>query len=748
MSGVNAITGTSGGNDAVVSSTEHEHEKVYEFTPLADTAASTVTYDTVFDKTTFAETGQNTYSLYNYYTEGWTPPPREPLTYSLNTSTETSVLVTDITSLQDALTNTKPRLIYIIYDIEDTTTLTRSPMVVDYEVSIIGNYGTNSTITFYNPNSAIFNVTSDNVHFVNLHLKNIGGGTTSTCINFTDTTASNNIVERCTFTTNESAIFSANNQIQIVSNTFKFDGPVNSHRYMILYRCTGETLIYDNTFDSNQPTFVGTTQFILMTGSSADFVNGHLVVKGNTGVGCVQRLGMTEISPVNFTLSLINNNILTNNDFWIVYGANTIEGFKEITVSGNTVELHPGSSGFKGLIGVDQPSTGTVLYNLPLVVFRASLNTAPSNFRSDYAPIPNASSANPVVGYRPDKFTLPEGYVLNIRPPLVAGSADQPAQTSTSTPVEHDHGDVYALADHSHTGTYAVANHNHDGTYLTGTEEKNEEPAFKKVKLSNNAETTSLPDGTLIRKDATVEFHHSSLSNGKQTLAFDSDVLQNAEDINNLETKIDVDLKDNTRTHVLTVLDDPNVIVQENAQTAGSVWHKNNRLYTNAVGTNTGIGTIALLTDIQSTGLTSASPMMTVTGNNVGTGQMSGGIQMFFYRMNNVVFAFMPGFSWVGVGTAPHPYFYPITISDIPVGFRPTVPWVGTYRVREYTPPLYNTNPSYYTANSALVQAKQSVANGQFDQLQFFRDEHYSGSSFSGTNAFNISFTSMMWYTS
>ena len=213
------------------------------------------------------------------------------------------------------------------------------------------------------------------------------------------------------FQTNESAIWSANAQIAIEVCSFTFLGSADSHRYIILSRTTGTTQILNNTFRGNGAS-TPSTACVLFTGESINSNNyseGTFIFSNNTSDGtAIQRVGIMEVLPSpysNFKMYFTDNTILTNTDFFILYGDVTSVGISEIVLSNNNVSLIPTSSGFKGLIGLDMPTPPIPITIIEFPRIRASRNTIPTTIRSDYTPFDQCSNELAIVCYRASKFS-------------------------------------------------------------------------------------------------------------------------------------------------------------------------------------------------------------------------------------------------------------------------------------------------------------------------------------------------------
>ena len=376
----------------------------YGLITVSEDELNDIDYKTDYDKTTWTNTSLDTYNFYNYYAAPLKPTLRTPFVPLDNRATNVSNEI----DLDIAIFEQKDN-IFITGDFSIT-----SSKIISFSCKIYGDSLTKPTITADGISTSLFNVDADNVFFENLVLVNANTSSNANCIYFGfNPEAKNNAVHNCVLRTNEFAITSDHYQIQIYNNAFEFIGTPDSHRYIYLSRCLGEVLIYENTFATNGTTGSPNTACMLINspnGSSA-FDGGHLVIYKNTSVGLIQRMAIMETNPINFKLSLLENTIETNTDFFILFGGTMLSGFTEIIAYKNTVTLMPTSAGFKGLIGWDGPSSD-ITY-CPIV--RGSLNNLPSNLRVDYSSLPNLGN---ILCYKNTSFTTSLEVPLN--PALVA----------------------------------------------------------------------------------------------------------------------------------------------------------------------------------------------------------------------------------------------------------------------------------------------------------------------------------------
>jgi len=363
----------------------------------------TLDYNPKLSKITWTNTELNTYNLYNYYGRAYRPTLRTPFTPAQN-----STIISTEAQLNTAISSQNDNIVFA-----NTITLT-STKTISHSCKISCLTGTRFSIIASGITN-MFNVTADNVFFDNVEFVNGNSSSVTTCITFTGN-ATNNCVHNSVFKTNEFAITSSLPQVQIYNNQFQFEGtPPDSHRYISLSKCTGKTLIYENTFIGNG--LLSTACLLISGASTSDFTNGHLFLfKNISDIVPLQRMAIMETTPANFKLTMTENNIETYTDFFILYGDGMLDGFDEITANNNTVTLIDGSPGFKGLVGWDSPGSGGIITYSPII--RGSLNTLPNTLRDDYSPLPNCTNDNPILCFKNTKFSTELQVPIN--PPLVA----------------------------------------------------------------------------------------------------------------------------------------------------------------------------------------------------------------------------------------------------------------------------------------------------------------------------------------
>jgi hypothetical protein len=356
------------------------------------------------DTQNWTEGSLEKYNFYNYYGEAYKPALREGYI-----PVDELFYVYSELDLDDAINLQKDNI-----QLGNSFSITSSKYI-SHSCKIFGGIE-KYQITFAST-SSILNVSAEYVFIDSVSFLNSNASSNASCILLYGA-SSNNIIQNCVFNTNEFAISSSCNQIQINDCVFNFVGSADSHRYISLPKITGETLIYNNTFNSNGAS-TPNTACVYLSGANKDaFTNGHLVLYNNTSNQYVQRMGILETACENFKLTFIENTLYTNTDFFIIYGANILDGITEIVASKNTCTLMPTSIGFKGLIGYDAPSVvGNISY-APII--RGSMNNLPSNLRLDYTALPNTDS---ILCYNNTKFT--SSLVVKLNPPLVAIASTQ-----------------------------------------------------------------------------------------------------------------------------------------------------------------------------------------------------------------------------------------------------------------------------------------------------------------------------------
>jgi hypothetical protein len=259
----------------------------------------------------------------------------------------------------------------------------------------------------------IFN--GDNCLVESITIRNTGTGSSAIALGFTSTTANNNYVANCTIQTNEVGIYFTNNQIQIQNSFFQFVGSPDSHRYIIIGKTTGSTFIINNTFQANGA-LTPNSQAIFCNSSAANFTNGKIIIKNNTGTLPFQRVMMweTPLTGANIEFYFDTNTFTTSSGFFVFYTQNCLQGISSILAINNVETFSGTPPGGKGIIGCDNAINGT-LYT-PTIY--ASGNTA-ATLRVDYTDWSSDSSRT--VAYATARFS-PVG-LITINPASTAGWA-------------------------------------------------------------------------------------------------------------------------------------------------------------------------------------------------------------------------------------------------------------------------------------------------------------------------------------
>ena len=393
----NGVEGSLGGGYGVITL-----PSVIEDVLINDTRD--IDYLPSLDTQNWTEGSLEKYNFYNYYGEAYKPALREGYI-----PVDELFYVYSELDLDDAINLQKDNI-----QLGNSFSIT-STKTISHPCKIFG--GIEKYQITYASTSSILNLVSENVFIDSVSFLNSNASSVASCVNLSGN-FSNNIIQNCVFNTNEFAITSSCNQIQINDCVFNFVGSADSHRYISLPKITGETLIYNNTFNSNGAS-TPNTACVYLSGANKDaFTNGHLVLYNNTSNQYVQRMGILETTCENFKLTFIKNTLYTNTDFFIIYGANVLDGITEIVASKNTCILIPSSIGFKGLIGYDAPGVVGNIGYAPII--RGSMNNLPSNLRLDYTALPNTDN---ILCYNNTKFT--SSLVVKLNPPLVAIASTQ-----------------------------------------------------------------------------------------------------------------------------------------------------------------------------------------------------------------------------------------------------------------------------------------------------------------------------------
>lgn len=337
------------------------------------------------------------YTLYKKQALLLKPIERTPQTY-----TGTLYTINDFSTFQNtiSLLNNGDRI-----DITSNITLT-STLTIDKSIRLYSS--NNSILSSSQTTTLVFS--GDNVLIENITINNSSTSSVASTINFTSTTANNNIVRNATIQTNEFAIQSTNNQIQIVDCRFELIGTPDSQRFINLQKTTGTTIIHNCDF-------IGYTSTQCVFSNSGDFTNGIISMCDNktsafvTGFNAVQRLAMFEntfTSNSNLRIICLNNKINCSSGFIIFYSSSSLQGIKDIYLENNQEILGGTATGSKGLVGLDQLSTnGTINSNCQIYEF----NNIVPNLRIDYSDI--TVEQNRTVAMATGKFTLSNNFTTS-----------------------------------------------------------------------------------------------------------------------------------------------------------------------------------------------------------------------------------------------------------------------------------------------------------------------------------------------
>jgi hypothetical protein len=277
------------------------------------------------------------------------PQERTPISY-----TGTVYEVKDELEFVSALSEPSPlSIIRLTADITFTSVKTLDVSTSD--IKITSDTGTR-TIT-YNSTTSIINIEGDYCLFDGVRFYNNNTSATANCLNFSSTTAANNYVRNCVFTTNESAIVSVNSQIQITNNTFNWIGAIaDSNKYITLYKNTGNTIISNNTFYGNASLI--TIPISITTNGSSSFTNGTFVIKNNlSGSSSVtQNLAFIDATfniNDNVKFWIHDNNLQINNGYVVFYNTLPMTGVLSLVAWNNIETLGFFSTGSRGIISCD-----------------------------------------------------------------------------------------------------------------------------------------------------------------------------------------------------------------------------------------------------------------------------------------------------------------------------------------------------------------------------------------------------------
>jgi hypothetical protein len=244
----------------------------------------------------------------------------------------------------------------------------------------------------------------DNVLVTDITIGNTGTGSTPTSVAFTSTTASNNYVYNATMATNEFGVTSTNAQIQIENVSFTWCGvATDSHRYIGLYKTTGETFIKNCTFAGNGNS-TPVSRGILVSSNLPEHVytNGKIIVEGcSTVTNPLQQFLICETSLAgsNTQWYFSSNNATLTGGYFIFYNGVGLAGVTTMVVQSNVETLAAPATGSKGIVALDNGTPGTIAF--PTNFFAA--NNTVSSLVTGFSDLTSDSSR--VVAYNLSMFT-------------------------------------------------------------------------------------------------------------------------------------------------------------------------------------------------------------------------------------------------------------------------------------------------------------------------------------------------------
>lgn len=317
---------------------------------------------------------------------GFQPPfMDEPVERSIPSPSVTNYNVSTEAGFVDALNNEIPPETSIQITLTANITFTSSKTITPSRgVKIISDNG--SRVITFSSSTNILRFEGDDVILEGIHFLNSNAGSSATCIAFTSTAASNNYVKNCTFYTNEFAITSLNPQIQITDCYFLFTGTSDSHRYIALYKNTGNTIIARNVFQGN--TAFNTACIFISGVSGSSFTNGSFVFKNNTTYALfpVQRLCIADAAfgvNDNVKFWIHDNTIQSSSGFMIFYNPIPMTGVYSVVAYNNTETLGGTAIGSKGIIACDN-ATATTLPSRTGKPYITTFNNIQPALRADY----------------------------------------------------------------------------------------------------------------------------------------------------------------------------------------------------------------------------------------------------------------------------------------------------------------------------------------------------------------------------
>jgi hypothetical protein len=219
-------------------------------------------------------------------------------------------------------------------------------------------------------------------------IENTNTGSVATCVGLGTSANTECYFDSVSFLTNEFAISSANAAIQVTNCSFAFVGTPDSHRYISLDRTTGTTIISNCQFAGNG---TNNTDCIFTDDLAANFAGGKICIYDCSSVSQVRRLldwQGSQVLGTNCELYFVNNTFQTFNG-WAIFVTNPIlANFSKIVATGNIENVGVGSSGSKGLIGIDTlaPLSGILpsLLGEPICYFADNQAAVGGALRGDY----------------------------------------------------------------------------------------------------------------------------------------------------------------------------------------------------------------------------------------------------------------------------------------------------------------------------------------------------------------------------
>jgi len=349
----------------------------------------------------------NSFNLYGNSDAGF--PKQSALPTALYTGTPIRTAATEA-QLISAITAAGD---YDVIRITANITLTAS-ITIAKKLKIEGT--SNAIVVTFDTAVTIITITSSEVWFSALTFNNVNTGSSAVILTFSNVNAIKNFVTGCIFQTNEFAISSNNNTIQITNNTFQFvGGSADSHRYIILSGCLGSCFINDNIFVGNGG---ASTQCVnLNNGAAAAFLNSKIIISRNVSqTNPVQRLLMVDISLAASNISFyVSKNVMQTTSGFVLLYVLPFDGIKEFHIIQNIETLGSGITGGKGIIGIDSAANSVIAFNT--IVY--SSGNVPAVLRTDYTNLVTAAAnQNGAIAYATARFT-PGATTYNVIVPLL-----------------------------------------------------------------------------------------------------------------------------------------------------------------------------------------------------------------------------------------------------------------------------------------------------------------------------------------